>query len=57
MHRQKQGSIILGTGGDDSTGARGTFFEGAMTKGFASDAAESAVQESVLAAGYGRAYG
>ena len=26
-----QGNIILGTGGDNSEGAEGTFFEGAMT--------------------------
>ena len=49
-----QGSIILGTGGDNSAGARGTFFEGAMTAGFASAAAEEAIQASIIAAGYGR---
>jgi hypothetical protein len=49
-----QGGIILGTGGDNSGGARGTFFEGAITKGYAPAAAEEAVQANIVAAGYGR---
>lgn len=48
-----QGSIILGTGGDDSDGAAGTFFEGAMVRGYVSAATEAAVQASIVAAGYG----
>jgi non-reducing end alpha-L-arabinofuranosidase len=51
MH--KQGAIILGTGGDNSDGAQGTFYEGAMTTGFPSSATESAVQGNIVAAGYG----
>merc|ERR1712139_739204 len=39
-----QGSIILGTGGDDSDGAAGTFFEGAMVRGWVSASTEAAVQ-------------
>ena len=49
-----QGSIILGTGGDDSQGAQGVFFEGAMVTGFVSAELEGAVQANIVAAGYGR---
>ena len=49
-----QGSIILGTGGDNSNFAVGTFMEGVMVSGFASDATDSAVHASIVAAGYGR---
>ncbi|KAI0812175.1 carbohydrate-binding module family 42 protein [Xylaria sp. FL0064] len=49
---QKEGAIILGIGGDNSDGAQGTFYEGAMTQGFPSDATENAVQANVVAAGY-----
>ena len=49
-----QGNIILGTGGDNSVGARGTFFEGAMTAGYTSAAAEDAVQANIVAARFGR---
>jgi hypothetical protein len=55
MH--KQGAIILGTGGDNSDGAAGSFFEGAMTSGYPSDATENAVQASIVAAGYGSTVG
>ncbi len=51
MH--KEGAIILGTGGDNSKGSAGSFFEGAMTSGYPSDATENAVQASIVAAGYG----
>lgn len=51
MH--KQGSIILGIGGDNSNGATGTFFEGAMTKGYSGDITDEAVYENVIAAKYG----
>ncbi|HEU5384070.1 MAG TPA: arabinofuranosidase catalytic domain-containing protein, partial [Ktedonobacteraceae bacterium] len=46
-------SILLGTGGDNSTSGVGEFFEGAVTSGYPSDAAESAVQGSIVGAGYG----
>ena len=52
MH--KEGAIILGIGGDNSKVAVGTFFEGAMTSGYPSDATEDAVQANVVAVGYGR---
>jgi hypothetical protein len=50
MH--KQGAIILGIGGDNSNGSAGSFFEGAMTSGYPSDATENAVQASITAASY-----
>ncbi len=50
MH--KEGAIILGIGGDNSKGSAGTFYEGVMTSGYPSAAAESAVQASIVAAGY-----
>ena len=46
-------SILLGTGGDNSVTGVGEFFEGAVTSGYPSDAAENAVQASLVAAGYG----
>merc|ERR1712060_1008700 len=52
-----QGSIILGTGGDNSAGGKGVFFEGAMTKGYVSAATEDAIQANIVAAGYGRGAG
>ncbi len=47
-----EGSIILGTGGDNSDTDIGAFFEGAMTSGYPSDATETAVQANIVAAGY-----
>ncbi|QFY05888.1 alpha-N-arabinofuranosidase [Nonomuraea phyllanthi] len=49
---RKEGAIILGIGGDNSVGARGTFYEGVMTSGYPSDATENAVQANIVAAGY-----
>jgi len=46
------GSILLGTGGDNSHTGIGYFFEGAITSGFPSDATENAVQADIVAAGY-----
>jgi non-reducing end alpha-L-arabinofuranosidase len=51
---KKQGSIILGIGGDNSDSAIGTFYEGAITTGYSSDAADDAVQASIVAARYGQ---
>ena len=48
----KQGAIILGIGGDNSNGAVGTFYEGCMTQGFATDSTDAAVQANIVAAGY-----
>lgn len=53
MHQE--GSIVLGTGGDNSNGSIGSFFEGVMTAGVPSDAAENSVQANIVAVGYGAA--
>jgi hypothetical protein len=45
-------SLLLGTGGDNSTSGQGEFFEGAITSGYPSDATENAVQANITAAGY-----
>jgi hypothetical protein len=50
---RKEGAIVLGTGGDNSNSDIGSFFEGVMTQGFPSDAADAAVQSNIVAAGYG----
>lgn len=51
---KKQGSIILGIGGDNSNGSTGIFYEGVMTTGYSTDAADNAVQANIAAAGYGK---
>jgi hypothetical protein len=45
---KKEGAIGLGTGGDNSNGAQGNFFEGVMTARYASDAADEAVQANIV---------
>jgi hypothetical protein len=45
-------SILLGTGGDNSTSGVGYFFEGAVVSGYPSDATENAVQATITSAGY-----
>jgi len=47
-----EGGIILGTGGDDSSWSEGTFYEGAMVRGYPSDETEAKVQADIIAAGY-----
>jgi hypothetical protein len=47
---RKEGAIGLGTGGDNSNGAIGNFFEGVMTAHFSSAAADEAVQANIVAA-------
>ena len=49
---KKQGAIILGTGGDQSNGDRGNFYEGYMVTGATSDATDDAVQANIVAVGY-----
>ena len=51
---KKNGGIILGTGGDNSPWAAGTFYEGAMTRGFATNETEAAIFANLVAAGYGQ---
>jgi hypothetical protein len=50
MHQE--GAIVLGTGGDNSNASVGSFFEGVMTAGYPTDAADNAVQASIVSAGY-----
>jgi hypothetical protein len=45
---RKEGGIGLGTGGDNSNGAKGDWFEGVMTAHYASAAADDAVQASIV---------
>lgn len=49
---QKEGSIILGIGGDNSNSAQGTFYEGVMTSGYPTDDTENRVQANIAATGY-----
>ena len=51
---QKQGSIILGIGGDNSAHAGGTWYEGCLTAGVSSAATDAKVQANIVAAGYGK---
>ena len=46
MHQE--GAIVLGTGGDNSNASVGSFFEGVMTAGYPTDAADNAVQASIV---------
>jgi hypothetical protein len=50
----KQGSIILGIGGDDSNTGTGQWFEGVMASGAATLATVNAVQANIAAARYGK---
>ncbi len=50
MH--KEGAIVLGTGGDNSKASVGSFFEGVMTAGYPTDAADNAVQANIVSVGY-----
>jgi len=45
---RKEGAIGLGTGGDNSNGAQGNFFEGIMTAHYSSDTADDAVQANII---------
>lgn len=51
---QRQGGIVLGIGGDNSSTAQGNFFEGVMTAGYATTATDNAVQANIVAAGYSK---
>jgi hypothetical protein len=50
----KQGGIVLGTGGSGYNYGKGTFFEGAITSGNPPDATDDAVQANIVAVGYGK---
>ena len=49
---QQEGAVVLGTGGDNSNSGIGSFFEGVMTYGYPSDAADASVQANIVSAGY-----
>ena len=51
---KKKGAIILGIGGDNSDRAVGTFYEGAVTAGYTSDATDDALQADIVRTGYGQ---
>ena len=51
---QKQGSIILSTGGDNSDADGGRFYEGAMVNGASTKETVDALQANIVAAGYGK---
>jgi non-reducing end alpha-L-arabinofuranosidase len=51
---QKQGSVILGIGGDNSNGDGGRFYEGVMANGVATKETVDALQAAIVAAGYGK---
>jgi len=51
---KKQGAIVLAIGGDNSNLAVGTFYEGVITSGYSTDAADNEVQANIVAAGYGK---
>ena len=50
MHQE--GAIILGIGGDNSNSSAGDFFEGVMTAGYPTDAADNSVQANINSVGY-----
>jgi hypothetical protein len=52
MH--KQGGIILGIAGDNSSGGGGRWYEGVLASGAATEAAVNALQANVVAAKYGQ---
>ena len=49
---RKQGAIILATGGDNSNGAMGKFYEGIMVLGNTTDATDEAVQANIVGVRY-----
>jgi hypothetical protein len=51
---QKQGSIILSIGGDNSDYDGGRFYEGVVANGAATKETIDALQQSIVAAGYGK---
>ena len=51
---KKVGAIILGTGGDGSSYGKGTYFEGCITTGVATNETDELIQANIVAAGYGK---
>ena len=54
----KQGSIVLGSGGDccysNNNASQGTFYEGAIVSGYPTDATDTAIQANIVSTGYGK---
>jgi hypothetical protein len=48
----QEGGIVLGVGGDNSNWSAGDFYEGVMTAGYPTTAAEDAVQANIVSVGY-----
>lgn len=48
----QEGAVVLGTGGDNTDHGASSFFEGVITAGVPSSAADAAVQANIVAAGY-----
>ena len=57
MPMHTEGAIILGVGGDNSNSSAGSFFEGVMTAGYPTDAADTSVQANIVSVGYAAASG
>src|SRR6266536_1809275 len=57
MPMHAEGAIILGVGGDNSNSSAGSFFEGVMTAGYPTDAADTSVQANIVSVGYAAASG
>jgi len=55
MHQE--GAIVLRTGSDDTNVSVGSFFEGVLTSGYPTDAADNAVQSNIVSVGYSGASG
>jgi len=55
---EKQGSIVLGAGGDccysNNNASQGTFYEGAIVAGYPSDETDAAVHANIVSTGYGK---
>lgn len=49
---KKEGSLLLGIGGDNSISGQGTFYEGVVTSGYPTDAVEASVQADIVGAKY-----
>jgi hypothetical protein len=54
---QLEGAIVLGTGGDNSNGSVGSFFEGVVTAGYPADDVEDSVQSNIVSVQYGASTG
>ncbi len=49
-----KGAIVIGVGGDNSNNSFGTFYEGAVYKGYPDAAVEQAIMDNIKTVGYGQ---